>query len=75
LGAKARALLAGRPNASVEDVAALAPPTLRHRLVPNFAAESEGLSADKLIARLLAETPQREDALARDPRFAAVLRK
>ena len=72
-GAKARALLHGRPNASCEDVAALAPAALRHRIVPNFAAESEGLTADKLIARLLAETPQRPDELQRDPRFAGLL--
>jgi MoxR-like ATPase len=71
--AKARALLHGRPNASCDDVAALAPAALRHRIVPNFAAESQGLDADKLVARLLAETPARPDALQRDPRFAALL--
>jgi MoxR-like ATPase len=73
LGAKARALLHGRVHAACEDVAALAPAILRHRLVPNFAAESEGLTADALIVRLLAETPSREDELARDRRFAALL--
>ncbi len=53
LGAKARALLNGRFHATSEDVAALAKPVLRHRLVLNFAAESEGLTADSIIERIL----------------------
>jgi MoxR-like ATPase len=73
LGGKARALLEGRTSVSCADVAALAPPVLRHRLVLNFAAESEGITADKVIERLLAETPQRDDELSRDRRFAAIL--
>ncbi len=53
LGAKARALLNGRFHATVEDVVAIAKPVLRHRLVLNFAAESEGLTADALVDRIL----------------------
>lgn len=53
LAAKARALLQGRPNASCEDVQALAKSALRHRIVPSFLAESEGLSSDDLIDQLL----------------------
>jgi len=53
LGAKARAVLAGRYAASVEDVRALALPTLQHRLVLNFHAESQGVTARQIIARLL----------------------
>jgi len=53
LCAKARALLDGRPNASREDVKAMAKSALRHRILPSFLAESEGLSADELIDRLL----------------------
>ncbi|GMV80098.1 MAG: ATPase AAA [Planctomycetota bacterium] len=53
LGAKARALLHGRFHATVEDVVALAKPVLRHRLVLNFAAESEGLTADMIVDKVL----------------------
>ncbi|MDX2010940.1 MAG: MoxR family ATPase [Myxococcaceae bacterium] len=49
IGAKARAVLSGRFAASVEDVKALARPVLRHRVLPNFTAESEGLTSVKLI--------------------------
>jgi MoxR-like ATPase len=49
LGAKARAVLAGRYVATVDDVRALATPVLRHRVLPNFAAESEGLTSTKLV--------------------------
>src|SRR5689334_17700821 len=70
LGAKARALISGRTNVSTDDIAALAKPVLRHRIVLNFAAESEGVSADDLIDKLLATTPTKEDDLTRDPRFA-----
>jgi MoxR-like ATPase len=58
LGAKARALLHGRHAASCDDVRAIAPATLKHRLVTNFHAEAEGVSADQIIARLLAEVSE-----------------
>jgi MoxR-like ATPase len=73
LGAKARALLKGRVHVTCEDIATLAPAALRHRLVPNFSAEAEGLTADALVKRLIDETPTREEELARDRRFAALL--
>ncbi|MDA0658399.1 MAG: MoxR family ATPase [Planctomycetota bacterium] len=73
LGGKARALLQGRTHVATDDVAALAKPVLRHRLVVNFAAESEGISSDSLIERLLAETPQKESELNRDARFQKIL--
>jgi MoxR-like ATPase len=72
LGAKARALLLGRTHVSTDDVAALAAPVLRHRVVTNFTAESEGVTADTVIARLVQETPAREGELTRDPRFAKI---
>ena len=72
LGGKARALLHGRTHVTTEDVQALARPVLRHRLVVNFAAESEGITPDQVVERLLAETPAKEDELSRDPRFAAM---
>lgn len=55
LAAKARALLEGRYHVTLEDVRDLAPPVLRHRIVPSFAADSEGLRADDLIERALKE--------------------
>ena len=55
LGAKARALLHGRTHVSTEDIQALAKPVLRHRLVVNFAAESEGITTDDIVDRLLAD--------------------
>jgi MoxR-like ATPase len=57
IGAKARAILAGRYVASVDDVRALARPVLRHRVLPNFTAESEGLTSVKLIEMLLEQVP------------------
>jgi MoxR-like ATPase len=53
LGAKARAILDGRAAASVEDVQALALPTLQHRLITNFHAEAEGIRPAQVVARLL----------------------
>ena len=53
LGAKARALLHGRFHATTDDIAAIAKPVLRHRMVLNFAAESEGLTTDTIVDRVL----------------------
>ena len=53
LAGKARALLHGRYTVAIEDVQALAVPVLRHRIIPNFHAEAEGITADSLIHRLL----------------------
>lgn len=72
LGAKTRALLKGRAHVAVEDIQALAAPVLRHRIVPNFAAESEGVTADKVVERLIAETPAREGELLADPRLKKI---
>jgi MoxR-like ATPase len=60
LGGKARAILRGRYHVSVEDVQAVAPPVLRHRIIPNFAAQSEGLSADDIVEKLLDTIPADE---------------
>jgi MoxR-like ATPase len=72
LGAKARALLNGRTHVTTDDIQALAKPALRHRIVVNFAAESEGVTADDLIDRLLRETPTKEDELTSDARFQTI---
>jgi MoxR-like ATPase len=63
LGAKARALLQGRGNVSFEDVRALALPVLRHRLLLNFQAQSEKVTTDQLIDRLVAAVPVPRSAL------------
>jgi MoxR-like ATPase len=72
LGAKARALLYGRTHVQVEDIQALAHPVLRHRLLTNFTAASEGITPDQVIDRLLQETPSREGELTRDERFRKI---
>jgi MoxR-like ATPase len=53
LGAKARALMAGRYHVSFDDIKAMAHPVLRHRVLLNFHAQSEGIVTDTLIDRLL----------------------
>jgi MoxR-like ATPase len=72
LGAKAKALIEGRAHVTVEDIQALAAPVLRHRLVVNFTGESEGITADRVVADLVAATPTRENELTSDPRFQKI---
>jgi MoxR-like ATPase len=72
LGGKARALLRGRTYVSTEDIEALAHPVLRHRIVPNFTAESEGITADLVLRRLLENTPSKEGELTSDPRLRKI---
>ncbi|HLA85843.1 MAG TPA: MoxR family ATPase [Thermoguttaceae bacterium] len=72
LGGKARALLYGRTHVTCDDVRLLAKPVLRHRLVLSFTAESEGVTADDVVDRIVAATPSKEDELTRDPRFAKI---
>jgi MoxR-like ATPase len=57
LGAKARALTSGRYHVSYEDIRALAHPVLRHRVLTNFRAESEGVTSDSIIDDLLTAVP------------------
>jgi MoxR-like ATPase len=57
LGGKARALLNGRFNVSIEDIQALAYPVLRHRILTNFHAESQKITRDEIIRRLLEKVP------------------
>jgi MoxR-like ATPase len=72
LGGKARALLYGRTHVQCEDIQALAYPVLRHRILTNFTAASEGITPDTVIQKLLKETPSREGELARDERFRRI---
>jgi MoxR-like ATPase len=63
LGAKARALLAGRYHVDFADLQALAAPVLRHRLVLNFHARADNLDADVLVERLLKFVPVEEERI------------
>jgi MoxR-like ATPase len=72
LGGKARALLRGRAHVQCEDIQALAYPVLRHRILTNFTAASEGVTSDTVIEKLLQETPSREGELTRDERFKKI---
>ena len=53
LGAKAKALLDGRPTPSIEDIQSIAPDILRHRILPNFNAEAEGIKVDDIVNHLI----------------------
>ncbi len=72
VGGKARALMQGRTHVTIEDIQALAKPVLRHRIVVNFAAESDGINSDSIIDSLIQTTPTQEDELANDARFQAI---
>ncbi len=73
LGGKARAVLKGRHHVSIEDIRALAPPVLRHRLVTNFSAEAEGYTTDRVIDELLASFDPTSTPMDGDERFSKVL--
>jgi len=66
LGAKARAVLHGRYYVSCEDIRAVAPPVLRHRIITNFNAEAEGIKPDDIVRRLA-------DVIPRDPEESVAL--
>jgi len=73
VASKARALLRGRFHVAVEDIQAVAKPILRHRIIPNFAARSEGLTPDDIVQRLLETIPADEKLYhAKHQRTAAV---
>jgi MoxR-like ATPase len=55
LAAKARALVAGRYHVTREDITKLALPVLRHRVLTNYFAESDGMDVDKVLTQLLAD--------------------
>ena len=64
LAAKARALMHGRPHVTIDDVQTLALSVLRHRIVPTFAAEADGITVDDLIKRLVKDlTPKQAASL------------
>ncbi len=75
LGAKARAVLEGRSYVNTDDIAAVARPVLRHRVITNFTAESQGITSDVVIDRLLKELPERSAGDEIAPELAAAFAK
>ena len=73
LGAKARAVLMGRFFVTTDDIRAIAPPVLRHRLKLNFNADAAGVNADEIIRRLVAHVPV-SDEKSRDGKVPDVFR-
>ena len=72
LGGKARALLYGRAHVQTDDIQALCYPVLRHRILTNFTAASEGVTSDTVIKKLIEETPAKESELTKDERFKKI---
>lgn len=68
VGAKARAVLRGNYHVSTDDLRALAPAVLRHRVITNFAAQAEGYDSDRLIRDLLEQTKPHSGGLLADER-------
>ncbi|WP_182867086.1 AAA family ATPase [Rhodopirellula sp. JC639] len=62
LASKARALMHGRPHVTIDDVQKLAFPVLRHRIVPTFTAEADGITVDDLIRRLVKDLAPKKSA-------------
>jgi MoxR-like ATPase len=60
LAAKARALLAGRPNVSFDDIRTQLLPSLRHRLILNLEADADGVTAEKILTEVAAQVPEVE---------------
>ncbi|MCY2975338.1 MAG: MoxR family ATPase [Planctomycetota bacterium] len=72
IGAKARAAMLGRSHVDPQDIQYLAKPVLRHRMNVTFAAESDGITTDSIIERILENTPTAQDELLRDARFQKI---
>ena len=62
LAAKVRAMLEGRFNVSFEDIRRVYLPAMRHRVVPNFEAQAEGVSSDQILLEILDQVPEKVDA-------------
>ena len=60
LAGKVRAILQGRFHVTIDDIEALAAPVLRHRIVPTFNAEAEGITVDEIVKRILQAVPRGE---------------
>ena len=55
---KARALMMGRLYVTIDDLVAVAPAVLRHRIIPNFNAEAEGVTVEQIIQKILTLVPR-----------------
>ena len=65
MAGKARAVLNGRVHVTTDDIAKVALPVLRHRILTTFSAEAAGMNSDKVIERLLRDVPRTQaDAAA-----------
>ena len=65
LAAKVRALVEGRAHVTFADLRKVALPALRHRIISNFEAEADGISADAILARILDEVPEVPEKVSR----------
>jgi MoxR-like ATPase len=63
LGAKAHALLSGRAAVTPDDVRRVAQPVLRHRVLPNFAADADGVTAEQIVAAVVRHVPAPESGI------------
>ncbi len=66
--ARVQALVDGRHAASIDDVRRVAAPVLRHRIMPSFEAETDGVDGDAIVARLLERVPRTEAGWTGEPR-------
>ncbi len=73
LGAKARAVIKGRPMVSMEDIRAMAHPVLRHRLITTFTAEAEGVTTDQIIDQIIETVPPDDSENLSDGKLPKVL--
>jgi MoxR-like ATPase len=73
LGAKVRAAMQGRSHVDTSDIQFCTKPVLRHRMVVNFAAESDGITSDHVIDKIISVTPTAQDELLQDARFQRIL--
>jgi MoxR-like ATPase len=74
LGAKARAILHGRYYVDIEDIRAVAPPVMRHRIMTNFNAEAEGIKPDDIVRMLIDTVPASEGERSESGRQPQVFR-
>jgi MoxR-like ATPase len=73
LAAKAKAILSGSPHATPEHVRAIIKPVLRHRIMMNFNAEADQVTADAIIENLVKETPVDSESPAEKKALSAVM--
>ena len=74
MASRARAALDGRPEVDVDDIKAMVPAVLRHRLVLNYTAQSQGQTPETVLAKLVDAVPLHVAPAAERSRVEAVLR-